>query len=62
MKRAEAAKKEMELALEDEKAQIAKLPFTEEELPLIEEEMRRIIAADKALIRANQQTLLAALR
>src|SRR5579872_396382 len=26
-------------------------PFTEEELPLIEEEMRRIIAADKALIR-----------
>src|SRR5205814_6556152 len=26
-------------------------PFTEEELPLIEEEMRRIIAADKPLIR-----------
>ncbi len=26
-------------------------PFTEEELPVIEEEMRRIIAADKALIR-----------
>ena len=26
-------------------------PFTEEELPLIEEEMRRIIAADKVLIR-----------
>src|ERR1041385_8730727 len=26
-------------------------PFTEEELPLIEEEMRRIIAADKALVR-----------
>ena len=26
-------------------------PFTEEELPLIEEEMRRIIAADKSLVR-----------
>src|SRR5689334_4739885 len=26
-------------------------PFTEEELPAIEEEMRRIIAADKALVR-----------
>jgi hypothetical protein len=32
MKRAEAAKKEMELALADEKDQIAKLPFSEEEL------------------------------
>ena len=26
-------------------------PFTEEELPAIEEEMRRIIAADKPLVR-----------
>ena len=32
MKRAEDAKKEMELALADEKEQIAKLPFTEDEL------------------------------
>jgi tetratricopeptide (TPR) repeat protein len=32
VKRAEAAKREMDLALEDEKAQIARLPFTEEEL------------------------------
>jgi tetratricopeptide (TPR) repeat protein len=32
VKRAEAAKKEMDLAVEDEKAQIARLPFTEEEL------------------------------
>jgi len=32
VKRAEAAKTEMDLAVEDEKAQIARLPFTEEEL------------------------------
>jgi tetratricopeptide (TPR) repeat protein len=32
VKRAQAAKLEMDLALEDEKAQIARLPFTEEEL------------------------------
>jgi tetratricopeptide (TPR) repeat protein len=41
MKRAEAAKAEMEKALEDEKAQLATYPFTEEELQKALEIMKR---------------------
>jgi hypothetical protein len=45
MKRAEAAKVEMERALEDERAQIKKFPFTEEELEKALEIMKREAAA-----------------
>lgn len=46
MKRAEAAKKEMEKALEDEKGVLKSFPFTEEELEKALEIMKKKAAAD----------------
>ena len=46
MKRAEAAKADMEKALEDEKAQIATFPFTEEELEKALQIMKKKAMAD----------------
>lgn len=53
MVRAEAAKKEMEAALEEEKAQIAKYPFTEEELQRALELMKRNHDKRAASAKAN---------
>ncbi|MBX3192539.1 MAG: tetratricopeptide repeat protein [Labilithrix sp.] len=53
MKRAEAAKIEMERALEEEKAVIAKFPFTEEELQKALEIMKKRAADDQA--KANKK-------
>jgi hypothetical protein len=54
MKRAEAAKAEMDAALEEEKATLAKLPYTEETLEKTLEIMKRKAAADSAKASATR--------
>ena len=48
VKRADDAKKEMELALDEEKAQIAKLPFTEAELQAALDVLKKKTEDDQA--------------
>ena len=54
MKRAEVLKVEMDKALEDEKAVIAKFPFTEEELQKALEIMKKKAADDLAKASAKK--------
>jgi hypothetical protein len=54
MKRAETLEVEMDKALEDEKAVIAKFPFTEEELQKALEIMKKKAADDQAKAAAKK--------
>jgi hypothetical protein len=54
MKRADAAKEEMERALEEEQATIKRFPFTEETLEKTLEIMKKKAADDAAKATANK--------